>query len=197
MKPARPNTPHKPRRTCFTVGVCGLDCGLCPRFYTAGVSRCPGCCGPGFWEKHPSCGVITCCLKKKNVEICAHCDEFPCARFKDAGRHDSFVTYRRVMQTLNFIRAQGISQYVEEQSPRMKLLKRMLDSWDDGRSKSFYCLAAALLPIERLKASLLQAKGDLAEADRQNKKLLAKALARRLRDIADEENVELALRAGR
>lgn len=197
MKPAKPDTPRKPRRKYFTVSACGLDCGLCPRFYTAGVSRCPGCGGPGFWEKHPSCGIITCCLKRKNIEICACCDEFPCARFKDAGRYDSFVTYRRVMQNLYFIREQGLAPYVEKQKPRMKLLKRMLDSCDDGRSKSFYCLAAALLPVERLEASLVQLQGDLAAADRENKKLLAKALARRLRDIAEEEGVELRLRACR
>jgi hypothetical protein len=29
-----------------TIGVCGLDCGLCPRYYTIGPSRCPGCAGP-------------------------------------------------------------------------------------------------------------------------------------------------------
>ena len=23
--------------------ACGLNCGLCPRFYTDGESRCPGC----------------------------------------------------------------------------------------------------------------------------------------------------------
>gem|GEM_PF-3991072 len=33
---------------------CGLNCGLCPRYYTDGASRCPGC-GQG-----ESCvGVVT------------------------------------------------------------------------------------------------------------------------------------------
>jgi hypothetical protein len=24
-----------------TIGCCGIDCGLCPRYYTDGPSRCP------------------------------------------------------------------------------------------------------------------------------------------------------------
>jgi len=28
-----------------TIGCCGIDCGLCPRFYTKGDSVCPGCGG--------------------------------------------------------------------------------------------------------------------------------------------------------
>ncbi|HNR04634.1 MAG TPA: DUF3795 domain-containing protein, partial [Bacillota bacterium] len=43
-----------------TLGCCGLDCGLCPRFFTEGASRCPGCCGVDFENKHPSCSFITC-----------------------------------------------------------------------------------------------------------------------------------------
>lgn len=35
----------------YTLGCCGLDCGLCPRFYTEGSSRCPGCCGENFEKK--------------------------------------------------------------------------------------------------------------------------------------------------
>ena len=72
---------ERPVKAHPTLGCCGLDCGLCPRYYTVGASRCPGCCGPGFFEKHPSCGYITCCVKRKNLEVCSQCDEFPCSRF--------------------------------------------------------------------------------------------------------------------
>jgi hypothetical protein len=176
------------------VGVCGLDCGLCPRTHTAGGSRCPGCCGPGFWEKHPSCGVITCCVRKRNHETCADCDEFPCARFRDAGRVDSFVTYRNVLSTLRFIRARGLAAYVEKQKPRLEILEKMLAGYDDGRSKSFYCLAAALLPLEGLAACLKEASSAPPPGEGENRKLLAKALTRRLHDLAAAEKVDLRLR---
>ena len=59
-----------------TIGCCGIDCGLCPRFYTQGSSACPGCGGKDFAEKHPSCGYLTCCSVKRNLEVCAQCNEF-------------------------------------------------------------------------------------------------------------------------
>ncbi|NIM99171.1 MAG: DUF3795 domain-containing protein, partial [candidate division Zixibacteria bacterium] len=119
MNRRRLETNPKPQRKHPTIGVCGLDCGLCPRYYTSGTSRCPGCCGPDFWEKHPSCGFITCCVKRRQLEICSECEEFPCNRFADVGKSDSFVTYRNVKSNLNFIRTRGIATYVEKQKSQV------------------------------------------------------------------------------
>jgi hypothetical protein len=85
-----------------TIAVCGLDCGLCPRYYTEGPSRCPGCAGPGFFDKHPSCSFITCCVKKKGLEVCAECADFPCAKFKSEEEYNrlagspSYPSYKKV-----------------------------------------------------------------------------------------------------
>ena len=69
-----------------TIGCCGIDCGLCPRFHTNGASACPGCCGKDFKEKHPSCGVVTCCVDKHKFETCA---DTPCifCDFDDVKRY--------------------------------------------------------------------------------------------------------------
>jgi hypothetical protein len=97
-----------------TVGVCGLDCGLCPRYYTSGTSRCPGCGGPGFFNKHPSCSFITCCVKKNNLEVCAECSSFPCTKFKSdeecqqLKESSSYPPYKKVMLNLNYIKEHGI-----------------------------------------------------------------------------------------
>ncbi len=69
MKQTNSDLKKYPTRKYSTIGVCGLDCGLCPRYYTVGTSRCPGCCGPDFFNKHPSCSFITCCVKKKDLEV--------------------------------------------------------------------------------------------------------------------------------
>src|SRR5512145_448571 len=61
-----------------TIGCCGIDCGLCPRFHTKGDSACPGCGGVNFKEKHPSCGFVTCCVIKNGMEVCADCKDYPC-----------------------------------------------------------------------------------------------------------------------
>lgn len=185
-----------PIKTHPTLGCCGLDCGLCPRYYTVGNSRCPGCCGPDFWQKHPSCSFITCCVKKRNLEVCAECSEFPCSKFKDAGKYDSFLTYKRVIQNLDFIKEHGVEEFIEQQKKRIELLLIMLKHFDDGRSKSFYCIATTLLSIKDLKSALDNAeqkiKEDKSESD--DTKTRAKLLKGFLNDIAAREGIELTLR---
>jgi hypothetical protein len=139
-----------------TIGVCGLDCGLCPRYYTVGLSRCPGCCGPDFLNKHPSCSFITCCVKKKNLEVCAECSEFQCSKFKSNEEYQqvkessSYPSCKKVIPNLNFIKEHGIKKFVEQQKKRIKLLEIMIKNFDDGRSRSFFCISCALLPSEKL-----------------------------------------------
>ena len=148
-----------PVKTYPTIGACGLDCGLCPRYYTVGASRCPGCCGPEFFDKHPTCSVITCCVKKKNLEVCAECAEFPCSKFKTVEEYQtressSYPPYRRILPNLNYIKEHGIEKFFQEQQKRIGLLETMLVNFDDGRSKSLFCRAAALLSLNSLESSL-------------------------------------------
>ena len=143
-----------------TIGACGLDCGLCPRYYTVGTSRCPGCAGPDFSNKHPSCSFITCCVKKKNFEVCAECPEFPCSKFKSEEEYQqlkqssSYPPYKKVMSNLNFIKEYGIKKFIEQQKKRIKLLETMIENFNDGRSRSCYCKAAALLDLTSLENSI-------------------------------------------
>lgn len=72
-----------------TLAACSLGCGLCPRYYTVGKSRCPGCCGPGFGKKHPTCSFITCSVKKRGLETCGECAEVPCSMFNTAEEYQA------------------------------------------------------------------------------------------------------------
>jgi len=143
-----------------TIAVCGLDCGLCPRYYTAGPSRCPGCAGPDFFHKHPSCSFITCCVKKRGLEVCGECPDFPCPKFKTEEEYrrvkesSSYPTYRKVLSNLNFIKEHGIERFMDQQTRRIRLLERMLADFDDGRSKSYYCRAAGSLDPALLEHAL-------------------------------------------
>jgi hypothetical protein len=56
-----------------TLGCCGIDCGLCPRYYTEGASRCPGCFGENYKKKHPPCSFATCCVKNNNLKEILPC----------------------------------------------------------------------------------------------------------------------------
>jgi hypothetical protein len=156
-----------------TIGVCGLDCGLCPRYYTAGSSRCPGCGGPDFSNKHPSCSFITCCVKKKNLEVCAECSDFPCVKFKSAEESiqvkesSSYPSYKKILPNLYFIKEQGIDKFIEQQNKRIKLLKTMLSKFDDGRSKSFFCKTALFIDIMALENSIEKAT-EIVKSDKIN-----------------------------
>lgn len=191
---------ERPVKEFPTLGCCGLDCGLCPRYYTVGSSRCPGCCGPEFFNKHPSCGYITCCVKKKGLEVCARCDEFPCSRFEpwldNCGEHDSFVTHARVKTNMDFIMEHGIERFLEQQKERLSLLGRMLGEFDDGRSRSFYCIASTLLPIADLKDALEISERKLREdtAAAGDIKTRARTLRTCLNDLATGRDIELKLK---
>jgi hypothetical protein len=179
-----------------TIGVCGLDCGLCPRYYTVGPSRCPGCAGPDFSKKRPSCSFITCCVQKKNLEVCGECSDFPCPKFKSEEEYrqvkesSSYPTCRKIMPNLNSIREHGIKRFVQQQRRRIKLLERMIEDFDDGRSRSYYCRSAALLDPAGLENSLAAAARRM-KADHVEPKDV-KTKAKILRGILDE----LALREG-
>lgn len=149
-----------------TLGCCGIDCGLCPRFYNEGTSRCPGCGGEGFDRTHPSCSFLTCCVRRRGLEVCAGCPEYPCARFdREDGSRDSFVTHRRVLPNGRKIQENGLDAFLLQQRERMDFLKKALEMHNDGRSKNLFCLAAALLSLEGLRAALEDAQNgaDLKE----------------------------------
>jgi hypothetical protein len=184
-----------------TIACCGLDCGLCPSFNSSGPSRCPGCAGPDFASKHPSCGVLTCCVKKHHLEVCGQCAEFPCEKM--AKRLDcpvdSVLTYQNIRHHMSFIKEQGLPKFLEQQQQRIALLERMLSGYNEGRSKSFYCLAASLLPIDTVAAALNEAEkriktGGIKPAD-------LKGRAQILRDVLNAEasgkGIELKLRKGK
>jgi len=183
-----------------TIGCCGLDCGLCSRYFTVGSSKCPGCCGSNFFNKHPSCSYITCCVKKKKLEVCAQCDEFPCSKFESwlekGGEYDSFTTYKKVKINLDSIRKYGLETFIKQQRKRVELLEKMLKNYDDGRSKSFYCIATALLPITDLEISLERTEQRLKvdKIDLDNKRIKSKVLKEFLNESAVRNKVELKLR---
>ena len=174
---------------------------MCPRYYTVGASRCPGCCGPDFFNKHPSCSYIPCCVKKKGLEVCAQCDEFPCSKFASwldkTMIEDSFLTHQKIEPNLYFIREQGLEKFLKQQKKRIALLERMLKDFDDGRSKSFYCIAATLLPVVELESLLGEAgrklKADkIKDGDTVTKTIILRQL---LNDFAAKGGVELKLRS--
>lgn len=184
---------NKPVKNHPTIGCCGIDCGLCPRYYTDGKSRCPGCAGKGFYESHPGCGLITCCVGQKGLENCGLCPDFPCDVYqaKDILHSpDSFVTHRRIEPNLYSIRDEGLEAFLEQQQRRMEILIEWIEKYDEGRSKSFYCLSCALIPINDLIELAARIRDEITPYDG---KVSAESAKRIIHQYADREGIVLKL----
>lgn len=185
----------RPTKAIHTIGCCGIDCGLCPRSYTDGASRCPGCGAPDFYDKHPACGFLTCCAAGHGAEVCAACGEFPCKRFDgEAKGVDSFVTHQKVFENQRAIQENGMDEFLRRQRRRMDSLAFLLGQADDGRSKSFYCLSCALLPLDALEEAVAAVK---TQSGQMEQKELCRVARERLQEAADRANVVLVLRKSR
>ena len=180
----------------YTLGCCGIDCGLCPRYYTEGKSKCPGCFGENFAEKHPPCSIAICCVKNNNLEVCAQCKNFSCEKHDgEKDLKDSFVTHKKMMENQKTIQKYGIEKYIKEQNIRINILEKILSEYNDGKSKNYFCIAVTLLDINYLNASIKEAESkikmeNIMEDDKKNK---AKILKDILTKYANENNIEIKL----
>jgi hypothetical protein len=143
------------------VGACGLSCRLCPAHHRETVSKCEGCKSPG--RMGAACSLLNCAVKKHHLEFCGFCPESQSCQKWGKNREaakiaDSFVSYQALENNIFTIQAVGLAEFERQQKQRERLLKAMLHEFDDGRSKSFYCVAATVFKPEELEAILLQAK---------------------------------------
>ena len=180
--------------------LCGLNCALCPRHHTNGVSACPGCGGPGFNEQHPSCAIITCARKHGITAYCFSCEAYPCDRYQTPSSTDSFISYLHVRQDLDAVRIHPES-YLAQLRRRKAILRRLIQEGDDGRSKGLFCQAANLLPLEHLEGviplldSFLQETDRIVEKNEQKKR--AAQLQKFLLEAAQSAGIDLSLRKGK
>ena len=143
------------------IGVCGLSCRLCPMYHTDAKSRCAGCKSKD--RMTVGCSFISCAVKKKGKEFCWDCEEGEtCKRWKqhreNGKQHDSFKSYQTLEDDILFIQKNGVRDFENVQKTKEQLLKVMLRDFNEGRSKSYYCIAATVLRIEELRDSLSEAR---------------------------------------
>ena len=100
------------------------------------------------------------------------------------------------MPNLNFIKEHGVEEFIEQQKKRIESLEIMLKDFDDGKSKSFYCIGVTLLPIADLEASLNKAEQEIRTGSIRLNDIKARAniLRKFLSSFANEKGVELRLR---
>lgn len=83
--------------------------------------------------------------------------------------------------------------YREEQEEKLRCLKWLLKNCNDGRKKTFFCVAVNLLKLEDLRNVLKQVEsnGDFEDLSLKGK---AAYMAERFQQIAEEQGVLLKLR---
>jgi hypothetical protein len=128
----------------------------------------------------------------KKLETCGSCGEFICNRIADWDSADSFVTHRTSISNLKRIGKSGLPTFIRQQQKRVELLQELIQEYDDGRSKSFYCLTTALLPLKELKLAMqrIRSRAD----DSSDRKRVAKSIREAFAEIANKAHIELSYR---
>ncbi|HPB16540.1 MAG TPA: DUF3795 domain-containing protein [Clostridia bacterium] len=132
--------------------LCGLNCALCVMHID---KYCPGC---GGGEGNQTCRIARCSMDKngKNIEYCYLCNQYPCDKYDGIENYDSFITHRKQMKDLEKAKIIGLENYLLILEQKEEVLKYLLNNYNDGRSKNFYCLAVNLMDINDIKEIIMQ-----------------------------------------
>jgi len=109
-----------------------------------------------------------------------------------AKQTDSFVSYRPLAVNFSLIQKHGIEEFARREAARMEFLGYLLERFDEGRSKAFYCTSCQLLPLDMLRAAVAEAETEMNErADVKERSRLVRAAIGHLAGTLD---VDLRLR---
>lgn len=170
------------------LSLCGLNCGLCPM-------RLGNYCG-GCGNGNQSCRIARCSLEHGGIEYCSECAEYPCAEYLDAEERDSFITHIRQKADLEKAGRIGIEEYSREQEEKVKALDYLMANFNDGRRKSFFCLAVNLLDLCDIRQALDQIDSyrTMPAMTAREKALHAVGV---LQELAQRKGIVLKLRRGK
>lgn len=90
----------------------------------------------------------------------------------------------------------GVEAYRTEQEEKIRMLAFLLENYNDGRKKNFFCVAVNLLELEDLKSVMqdIETEKELCSLPIKER---AAYMKKRLENIADERNIVLKLRKKR
>ena len=124
----------------WVISVCGLNCAKCD-IYRAfrgderlrdGIVewfrkernetvkpeqiRCEGCRGPLDVHWSPECKMML-CAKKRGLEYCFLCEDFPCANVNEFSS-DGASHHKRTIENLKRMKEIGVEAWIEEQKTK-------------------------------------------------------------------------------
>lgn len=167
--------------------LCGLNCGLCPMYLD---HHCPGC---GGGAGNQSCKIAKCSLEHGGLEYCFQCNEYPCEKYLHIDEFDSFISHQNQKIDMERAKEIGMDAYNSEQTEKIKMLKHFLSNYNDGRRKTFFCVAINLLDLHDIKKIMRQISR-IPDFDNRPLKEKSAYVVGLLQDIAEAKNLELKIR---
>lgn len=168
------------KRENLSFSLCGLNCGLCPMNLN---QYCPGC---GGGEGNQACSIAKCSLQHGNVEYC-----FQCEKYDSIDAFDSFITHQHQKQDMEKFKELGVELYSAEQQRKKVLLNHHLDTYNDGRKKTLFCVAVNLLELKDLENTISELDENTSNLTLRDKSAHATSL---LQEAAKKSNIVLKLR---
>lgn len=173
-------------RSDLSFSLCGLNCALCTMQLDG---YCPGC---GGGSGNQSCSIAKCSLAHGGYDTCFECEEYPCAKYENCTESDSFITHRNQLSDMKRFHELGACAYHAELSAKANALKFLLEHCNDGRRKSFFCLAVNLVSLSDL-ASVMEAVEREIEPD-MPLKTKATVAVEHFEEIAAQKGIVLKLK---
>jgi hypothetical protein len=150
---------------------------------------CPGC---GGGAGNQGCAIAKCSLRHGGLEYCFRCGEYPCEKYENTEVFDSFITHRNQLSDMEKAQTIGMEQYRLDLGKKAEILQQLLQNYNDGRHKSFFCIAANLLEVQELKAVMDQISLEICN-EYLSIKEKAVVVERLLQTAAKQRCVELKL----
>jgi hypothetical protein len=150
---------------------------------------CPGC---GGGAGNQGCAIAKCSLRQGGLEYCFQCGEYPCEKYDNTEAFDSFITHRNQLKDMEKAQKTGMEQYHSDLHKKAEILRYLLLDYNDGRHKSFFCIAVNLLEIQDLNAVMEQISHETCGGNLSIKEKSAVA-ARLLQSVAEQRSVVLKL----
>jgi hypothetical protein len=131
-------------REDLSFSLCGLNCALCTMKIDG---HCPGC---GGGAGNQGCPIARCSIEHGGYEYCFECESYPCPKYDGITPFDSFITHRNQISDMEKIKSVGIAAYRLELEKKAQILQYLLDNFNDGRRKTFFCLAINLFDLSNI-----------------------------------------------
>lgn len=177
------------RRQYPSFSLCGLFCGLCPIHHME--NGCPGC---GGGEGHQPCAVIRCGREHGGVEFCCDCPAYPCERYLEPPPYDLLLPSRNTRRDLDRLKAEGLPAFRAELDEKAAILRELLARFNDGRRKTFFCVAVNLLPLSDVRRVMERlAAEEAASGGPRDLKARAGLAADLFRQAASDGGIDLKL----